>query len=114
MIANFESGLDLCWRISGGIVLGLVLGLLAGASCSCSPPPSPSCPSRVDDTETPAELAQGDACHRAGVNLAKVCPALYRKDWDEFCREMGKQGVPLCPARLAKAKSCAEANATCR
>jgi hypothetical protein len=106
--------LDLGWRISGGVVLGLVLGLLAGASCSCSPPPSPSCPSRVDDTETPAELGLGDACHRAGLRLAELkCPEA-RPDWDAFCHEMAKQGVPLCPAKLAKVATCADVAKVCR
>jgi len=106
-------GLDLASRLAGGAVLGLVLGILAAASCSCSPPP-PVCPSRQDDTESPAELAGGDACHRAGLQLAKVCPTLWRSDWDDFCREMGRQSVPLCPAKLAKVTSCAEANEVCR
>lgn len=100
-------------RLAGGVALLIVGALLAGASCSCSPPP-PVCPSRQDDTESPAELAGGDACHRAGLQLARVCPKLWRADWDDFCREMGRQGVPLCPAKLAKVTSCAAANEVCR
>lgn len=107
-------GLDLASRIAGGVILGLVLGMLAAAHCACGPQPPPVCPSRVDDAETPVEIARGDACHRAGLQLAKVCPKLWRKDWDDFCHEMGRQGVPLCPAKLAKATSCAEAEAVCR
>jgi len=108
-----DRGLDLATRLAGGAVLGLVLGLLAAASCSCSPQP-PVCPSRQDDTESPAELAGGDACHRAGENLAKVCPALWRKDWDDFCRSAQEGGAMLCPAKLAKVRSCKEADEVCR
>lgn len=79
----------------------------------CSPPP-PACPPRQDDPETPLEAKQGDACHRAGVNLAVVCPRLWRKDWDDFCHTMVDTKVPLCPVKLAKVKSCAEADKVCR
>lgn len=91
-----------------------VLFVYVLALTACSPTPPPQCPSRVDDPETPAELSAGDACHRAGVNLKTACPKLWRADWDEFCHTMGEQGVPLCPAKLAKVKSCAEADKVCR
>lgn len=108
-----DRGLDLATRLAGGAVLGLVLGLLAAASCSCSPQP-PVCPSRQDDTESPAELAGGDACHRAGLRLQTLkCPQ-YRSDWDQFCRHMVAEGIPICPAKIARAKSCGEVESICR
>lgn len=89
----------------------LVLALLLG----CSPAaPAPVCPDRRDDTETPAEASQGDACHRAGLRLAKLgCPEA-RPDWDAFCHNAVENGVPLCPTKLARVKSCAEVADVCR
>lgn len=107
-------GLDLAWRTAGGALLGLVLGLVAASSCACGPHPSPSCPIRIDDSETPAELAAGDACHRAGLRLKALGCAEYRADWDLFCREMQAQHVPICAVKLSRAKSCEEARAVCR
>ncbi len=78
------------------------------------PKPQPQCPSRADDQETPAELSTGDACHRAGENLKKACPKMWRDDWDDFCHTMVNNSIPLCPAKLAKVKSCAEADKVCR
>lgn len=107
-------GLDLAARISGGVILGLVLGMLAAASCACGPQPPPVCPSRTDDAETPVELARGDACHRAGLRLAELGCKEARPDWDEFCREMAQQGVPICPAKIAKITKCSELAGICR
>ena len=112
MSGRTSRGLDQASRLAGGVVLGLVFGLLAATCWACAP--APSCPYRVDDIEDPAELAAGDACHRAGVNLATVCPRLWRKDWDAFCRSAEAAGAMLCPAKLAKVKSCKEAGEVCR
>jgi len=114
MTAPVDRGLDLASRIAGGVVLGLLLGLAAASSCSCSPPPSPMCPSRADDAETPAELAQGDACHRAGVRLHALGCKEWRPDWDAFCTEMQKQSVPICAVKLSKVTSCADVDRVCR
>ena len=103
--------LDLAARVAVGAIVGIVLGL---AAASCGPHPSPSCPVRFDDAETTAELAAGDACHRAGLRLKALGCEEYRADWDDFCREMQKRGVPICAVKLSRAKSCAEVEATCR
>ena len=103
--------LDLAARVALGAILGLVLGL---AAASCGQLPSPSCPVRFDDAETTAELAAGDACHRAGLQLKALGCAEARPDWDTFCREMQRQGVPICAAKLSRAKSCEAAREVCR
>lgn len=90
-------------------ILFLLTLILAGC-CSC---PEPKNPTRVDDPP-PAEAVAGDACHRAGVNLKTACPSLWRPDWDTFCRTMTADNIPLCPEKLAKVKSCAEADKVCR
>lgn len=83
------------------------------ASCAGAPP-SQVCPDRRDDAETPAEAAQGDACHRAGLRLAKLgCPEA-RPDWDAFCHNAVENSVPLCPTKLARIKSCSEVADVCR
>jgi len=92
------------------VALALAVGILAAA---CSPQP-PVCPSRQDDTESPAELAGGDACHRAGVRLQALgCPEA-RADWDDFCHHMAKEGVPICPAKIAKIAKCSDLAGVCR
>lgn len=103
--------LDLAARVAVGAIVGLVIGL---AAASCGPQPSPSCPVRFDDAETTAELAAGDACHRAGLRLKAMGCAEFRADWDDFCREMQRQGVPICAVKLSRSKSCEAAREVCR
>lgn len=86
----------------------LLVLLLSG--CSCTQPKNPS---RVDDPPPEGGVAD-DACHRAGENLKTACPRMWRKDWDDFCHTMVNDNIPLCPEKLAKVKSCDEADKVCR
>lgn len=91
---------------------------------ACSPKPCPCDPSSFkDDEETQEDKAATssgkDACQRAADHLVKS-PAdgglgckQYRPDFAAFCRDMEKQNVPLCPLKLAKVKTCEEANTVC-
>lgn len=93
----------------------LFAALLGAVLACCARPPSPSCPMRLrDDQETPEEAKAGDACHRAGLTLkALACPE-YNANWDAFCRDMVARGVPICPTKLARVKTCAEVDEVCR
>lgn len=100
-----------------------IIVLLATLAASCSPKPCPCDPVAFKDDEETADdkaaTASGkDPCQRAADHLLKAPPEglgckQYGSDFAEFCRAMEKQDVPMCPLKLAKAKSCAEANTIC-
>jgi len=102
----------------------LPLSILAVTLLACSPKPCPcDASSFKDDEETLDDKAAAssgkDACQRAADHLTKS-PAegglgckQYGPDFAAFCRDMEKQNVPVCPLKLAKVKTCAEANTVC-
>lgn len=69
----------------------------------------------LDLPEDDGELATGlDACARAAKRLdALHCPEA-RPDFAAFCRHEVEHGVPICPTRLARIKTCAEVATVCR
>lgn len=90
------------------------LFLVAFAS-GCPAPPQACDVARFRDAEeTPAEASAGDSCHRAGARIAKVCPSMWRPDWDTWCHHMVEHDFPICPNRLARVHSCEEADQVCR
>jgi len=96
------------------VKLGIAGIILLAASC-CPTRPPPSCPDRTDASETPEEISSGRvACARAGERLAELKCKQARPDFVDFCVHMISSGVPICPVKLARIKTCAEVDTICR
>jgi hypothetical protein len=100
----------------------LGLGLVCWVGVACSPAAT-SCEARYADDPAPVEPleAKMTACMRAGKNLRVVCPDrvakiedLAKTKYETWCEYEVSHGVPLCPERLAKVKTCKEAANVCR
>jgi hypothetical protein len=97
------------------IVALAALGLVSSLSCQKPCPCDAS--AFKDDDPAPADKGK-DACQLAADHLLKPPPdGLGCKEIDPnfaaFCRDMTQQNVPICPVKLAKVKTCAEANTVC-
>lgn len=90
-----------------------IAGLAFIVAASCAPTP-PRCPDRRDDVPNADESSLGSDCHRAGERLKALSCKQYRPDWDAFCETRVQEGVPLCPVKLSRIKSCDEINTICR
>ncbi len=107
-------------------IAGLVAALLVVAPytiAGCSSAPSPNCPDRRDGVPDPSsEVSGGDACARAASRLelgdgTKLNPkpcADWRPNFAIACRKLVDDGIPICPGKLARIKSCAEVAGICR
>jgi hypothetical protein len=67
-----------------------------------------------DDKETSVEAKQGSACQRAGKRLAELKCKEAAPDFAEQCQKLVDQGLPICPTKLARIKTCAEVDTVCR
>lgn len=93
---------------------GLVLAI---GALGCPAPKPAVCPDRADAVETEDEKAAAkglDACARAAANLARMSCPEASPHFAEKCRYLVDHGQPICPVRLARAKSCGEAAEVCR
>lgn len=94
------------------VLLGTLLVLFIAFLITGCTPTRPPCPDRTD---VPLEGSGNmDPCHRAGERLKELGCKESRPDWDEFCRDQLDLGMPICPGRLAKIKSCDEIKTICR
>lgn len=109
--------------IHNPLILAPILAFAAltalGACNGCdAQKPAPATPESYQDaTPTNEELAKSpDACVRAGKNLEKVCPELWKSEahWLGFCHQMVADKIPICATKLARAKDCTEARSVCQ
>jgi hypothetical protein len=92
-------------------VITLATLLVACSGCE----PKPVTPERWQDAgDTPEGAAKGTPCHRAAARVHALKCSFDRPDFETFCVSMLDAGVPLCPVKLAAAKTCAEMDGACR
>lgn len=106
------------WIGRGQRFIGVAIAassLASVAAAGCTDVPKPVTPDRWQDAGDTVEGAKrGTPCHRAALKVHELHCAFDRPDFEAFCNDMVAANVPLCPLKIAAAKTCKEADEACR